>query len=72
MHKDEILQAAEAWDRHALDLESSGRITAKANALRYRQVAKSLRLEAETGRHHCHCHLVPDDQCPKKKERGHD
>lgn len=86
MNKNDILQAAEAWDRHALEMEimtahnrkigvdctPDGRSPGELNAQKFRQVAKSLRLEARTGLHHCHCHLVPDDQCPKKRERNHD
>jgi hypothetical protein len=54
-----------AWDREqGVDLSQPGHSVGDVNARTYRRCARTLRLEAETGKAHCMCHLRPLDECP--------
>jgi len=54
-----------AWDReHGLDLSEAGRSAGDHKARQYRTCARTLRLEAMTGKPHCMCHERPADECP--------
>jgi len=72
------LAAAAHWDRLAdeeasrADYERTMGFARKGvlnphdhKAVLFRDTAKSLRLEHETGIPHCACHVVPSEKCPK-------
>lgn len=78
------LASAAHWDRLADEAEAraeyerkTGRIVLGVTgphdhkAVLYRNTAKSLRLEHETGVAHCACHVVPNGRCPSNpRNRG--
>jgi hypothetical protein len=57
-----------AWDRErGIDLSVPGCSAGDYKARTYRDTAKSLRLEAATGKPHCSCHFSPN--CPSQQRR---
>ena len=74
--KVECNEAADHWERLAEEQDdwaawerSFGRYDGvhKSKAVLFRDAAKSLRLTAETGIHHCSCHFIPSTRCPRRE-----
>lgn len=74
----ELLEASRKWEEGA-DLNERlarwlremglafGETGHDRSAVHYRKEAHRLRLEAETGKEHCPCCLIPVDHCEKQR-----